>query len=185
MSPGYIYVLELSTGIIKVGKTDDFDRRFREHQRDNTKRGVLITRQARRFVADMDEAERVLIRWARANMTPMPSGNEYFRGSFNAAVAALDIAGRAVSSDYRARSKPPFVYGENFIALVGFAVSITLWAAFGWALDHPVQALILAVGGALTFTLAVTLYKRFSHSRTAGIEQRQRVAAADENAPPP
>ncbi|MFC0865069.1 GIY-YIG nuclease family protein [Sphaerimonospora cavernae] len=91
---GFVYALELSTGIIKVGKTDDWERRLGEHTRDCLKRGVTIIRHAHVLVADADSAEDDLIHLVGRELSRTGAGREYFHGDFSTARRALSAFGQ-------------------------------------------------------------------------------------------
>lgn len=94
MPAGFVYALELSTGIIKVGRTDDWERRLGEHTRDCLKRGVTITRHAHVLVADAEGAEEDLIRAIGRQLSRTGAGREYFQGDFAVARRALSTFGQ-------------------------------------------------------------------------------------------
>lgn len=78
--PGYLYVIEATNGVIKVGRTINGDKRIREHRNQMAQWGVEMSRYwVSPLMDNMLDAEYELIRHA-ANHSPEQLGNESFRG---------------------------------------------------------------------------------------------------------
>ncbi|MFG2016901.1 GIY-YIG nuclease family protein [Actinomadura geliboluensis] len=112
---GFLYALELSTGIIKVGKTDDWERRLGEHTRDCLKRGVTIVRHAHVLVPAADNAETELIHLIGRQLSRTSAGREYFQGDFAVARRILSEFGQV-----RADESTVIISGD-FNAVSGFS----------------------------------------------------------------
>lgn len=99
---GFLYVIELSTGVVKVGRSDRPNHRIIAHAHEAAKYGVHVVRQ---WVSiehgDCDASERNAISGCQVVGT-LRSGREYFEIGFDQAVA---IAAAAV------RKAPPTRHG--------------------------------------------------------------------------
>lgn len=90
---GQLYVIEFSTGVIKVGMSRNADRRLVQHKADAGRYFIQIVE---RWVSDLHEGfranERALIKWACWKSTKGGgSGGEYFLGlDYGATVAVAE-----------------------------------------------------------------------------------------------
>lgn len=83
---GFIYVIRLSTGIVKVGRARDAEARLRQHATEAGRYGVEITdRWVSRAHGLFEKSEAALIA-AVGRVAPLHAGREYFRVDFDEAV---------------------------------------------------------------------------------------------------
>jgi hypothetical protein len=98
---GELYVIAFSNGIVKVGRSDDFCRRFHEHRRDAARFGLAIADWWRSDPLDRTEhrERRLIARMSEVGIRTA-AGREYFSGvPFSVAVALAErlVCGRCPS----------------------------------------------------------------------------------------
>ena len=77
---GYLYVIEFSTGLVKVGRTQNPAKRFETHRSHGAAFGVIIARYWLSEAHDNFESNEALLIRAMHNLGGIPSKAEYFDG---------------------------------------------------------------------------------------------------------
>lgn len=81
----YLYVLQFSDGVVKVGQTVRPAERFAEHERDAKKIGCTTRQRWLSFPYMSSRHERMLIAYCKANW-PRVQGLEFFEADFDEVV---------------------------------------------------------------------------------------------------
>lgn len=124
--PGYLYVAEFDSGVVKVGKARDADSRLRAHG----KTGLVVSSWSSAYHLYCSKTERRLIAFCNDHAT-LYGGREYFRDiTFD---AASDYAARVV---HHARCR---LYLDDLIEAAGGNMGMTV-AEANAALDALADA---------------------------------------------
>lgn len=98
----FLYVIEFSDGVVKVGETSNFQKRLASHKSENEK--IALRTVFRSFCAECFELkERDLILFCNKNYT-LYSGNEYFKN------ADYDEICKIIDSDSKDLASPHFIF---------------------------------------------------------------------------